>query len=371
MVSRPSVVAALTVAIVAAGCLQGLPGVGNGGQANAWAHEMVQADDMRADGLDGDRVVLAVVDTGVDASHEAFRNTSIVWKDFVNGQAEPYDDHGHGTHVSGLAVASSTEGVGRAHIEGIAPAAKLVHAKAIRGDGSGANAQNVADAIDWTTRQGTDVLVLSLGQAPRLLPIGNAVEDAVGRALNAGVVVVASAGNAESGSGQDCQVSSPATVPLVIAVGAVDENRSIARFSCSGGSGTGPLGVQERQHPNKKPEVTAPGVQLVGAWPGRACAGRSADYCVLSGTSQAAPIVGGLVAMMLEENPDLQREDRDTVRHIKEALRRTADKVSFSGHHNRYGYGIAQGNDALAWLANNEPSTGGGPVPWPPTAPNR
>lgn len=367
MQQRARLCLVVTVALLAAGCTQSLPGQGEDGLANAWAHEAVQADQMRKRGLSGQGVSLAVVDTGVGAEHPAFGNISVMWRDFVNGQKAPYDDHGHGTHVSSLALARGTSSFTGPNIKGIAPGAEMINAKAIKGNGEGGDAGDVADAIDWSVRKGADVLVLSLGQRPSLLPIGNQVEDAVSRALDEGVVVVAAAGNAGEGeSGEDCSVSSPATIPLVIAVGAIDQEGQIAKFSCKGSQSRGPAGLMQREDPNKKPELTAPGVKLVGAWPGRPCGQQPADYCVSSGTSQATPIVGAIVAMLLEENPDLARQDRDTIRHIKRSLAQTAEKVGFNGHHSRYGYGVVQGSAALTWLEQNEMESGGGPLPPPP-----
>lgn len=368
----------VAVLVLTTGCAQLLPDSirdsVNGGLANGWAHEMVEADTLREDdGLTGQGVTIGVVDTGVGTGHEAFRGMEVTWKDFVNGQSSPYDDGGHGTHVSGMALARSTGGFTGPNVEGIAPGADLVHAKAIEGGGSG-DGTDVANAIDWTVQQGVDVLVLSLGGEPRTLPLESETETAVEDAVDQGVVVIAAAGNADDGeSGENCQVSSPATMSGVIAVGAVDEDKNIARFSCSGGSTSGPLDLQQREDPNKKPEVTAPGVQLVGPWPDRSCVPDDPEprqYCVLSGTSQATPIVGGVVALLLEEHPDLKRGDRDTVTHIKRALTETAEKQGFSGHHARYGYGIVQAEAALNWLENNDvQARDDGPLPsLPPSA---
>jgi serine protease AprX len=315
---------------------------------------MTQADELQERNLTGASVGLAVVDSGVAADHRAYEGVTVRWKDFVNGQPEPYDDDGHGTHVSGLAVAQGQGGFNSPDVQGVAPGSKLYHAKSIEASGD-SRASDVASGIDWAVDKGADVLVLSLGERPRLVDINQDLENSVSRALDRGVVVVAAAGNAGQGeSGKDCQVTSPANMKLVIAVGAVDRNKSIAPFSCKGGSSSGPLGLQQREDPNKKPEVSAPGVQLIGPWPSRECAGRAdAKYCVLSGTSQATPIVGGIVALLLEEHPDMQRDGRDAIRDIKRALTQTAEKPNFAGHHDRYGYGIVQGADALDWLNRN------------------
>ncbi len=359
MGSRARLVFLVAVAMALAGCAQLVPG-GDDRLANGWAHEMVQADALRDEGLTGEGVTIGIVDTGVHVDHPAFADHQVPWLDVVNDRPEPYDDGGHGTHVSGLAVAQETRGFAGPNVMGIAPGADLVHAKAIRGDGGG-DGPDVAEAIDWMVEQRVDVLVLSLGQQPRLLPIGDAVEDAVNDALDEGIVVVAAAGNARDGdTGRDCNLSSPATVPLVIAVGAVDDEGEIARFSCTGGDRHGPLGVQQRGDPNKKPEVSAPGVGLVGAWPERVCGNQVSEYCVLSGTSQATPIVGGIVALLLEANPELKSGDRATVEHVKEAFMMTAKKQGFDGHHDRYGYGIVQGADALTWLEQHEVNRDGG-----------
>lgn len=334
--------------MVLSGCTDQIRQTFGSQASNDWALDMTQIDELQDSNLTGDGVRLAVVDSGVQGSHAEFQGVKILWKDFVNGQSEPYDDNGHGTHVSGLAVAQAEGGFNAPKIQGAAPGATLLHAKAIKGAG-GSSSGDVADGIDWAVQRGADVLVLSLGEQPRRIDIDQTLENSVKRALDAGVVVVAAAGNARQGeSGRDCQVTSPANIPDVIAVGAVGESRQIAPFSCKGTSGTGPLGVQDRSDPDKKPELTAPGVELIGPWPSRGCAGRTdAKYCVLSGTSQATPIVGGIVAAILEENPDCQRQGREAIDEIKSAFMETADKVNFQGHHKRYGYGIVQGQDAL------------------------
>jgi serine protease AprX len=353
-VSRQALVWVVVGAMLVSGCTSQLQETFGSSASNDWALEMTQVDELHDRNLTGASVRLAVVDSGVGADHREYEGVTVRWKDVVNEQPNPYDDDGHGTHVSGLAVAQGKGGFNNPKVQGVAPGSPLLHAKAIEASGS-SSASDVAQGIDWAVDNGADVLVLSLGERPRVVDINRNLENSVSRALDRGVVVVAAAGNAQQGeSGEDCQVSSPANLEDVIAVGAVDRNGTIAEFSCKGGSSSGPLGIGQREDPNKKPELSAPGVGLIGPWPGLSCAGRAdAKYCLNSGTSQAAPIVGGIVALMLEENPDLQRQDRETITQIKTSLTETAEKQSFRGHNDRYGYGIVQGADALDHLNRN------------------
>lgn len=341
--------------MLVAGCTSQLQDTFGSQASNDWALEMTQVDELHDEGLTGASVRVAVVDSGVDAEHREYDGVTIQWRDFVNDRSDPYDDDGHGTHVSGLVVAQGDGGLNSPEVQGTAPGSPLLHAKAIEAADGQSSPSDVASGIDWAVGNGADVIVLSLGERPGLLDINRDLENSVSDAIDRGVVVVAAAGNADEGeSGEDCTVTSPASMQRVIAVGAVDRNGTIARFSCEGEGTRGPLGLQQRADPHKKPELTAPGVQLLGPWPGRECAGRAeAKYCILSGTSQAAPLVGGIVALLLEEHPDLQRQGPEAIDDIKRALTQTAEKPGFSGHDDRYGYGIVQASDALAWLDRN------------------
>lgn len=347
----------VTLATLTVGCTETVRDL-SGAPTNEWVLSMTGVDDLHADGITGSGVRVAVVDTGITASHQEFDGVSVSWRDLVNNREEPYDDNGHGTHVAGLVTAQAVGDAREPFVQGVAPEARLIALKALPGSGTGGAdaSRDVANAINTAVNLGAHVIVLSLGSQPRLLELDRQVENAVNDAIDAGVVVVAAAGNAEQGEdGSDCEVASPANIPRVIAVAAVDESKEIAAFSCEGNntSGDGPLGLTERRDPNRKPELSAPGVAVLGPWPNRGCAANAPTgqgYCVVSGTSQATPIVGGIVALLLQENPEYKRQDAEAVEEIKRALISTAEKVGFDHHHQRYGYGIVRADEAIIRL---------------------
>lgn len=355
MTHRRVLIAGLLVAAMAlAGCTEL---VGGSQASNAWALDLTGVSPVQDEGLTGSGVRVAIVDTGVQIDHDAFAGMpgTVLWGDVVNDRDRPYDNAGHGTHVTGLVHAQDNGGFQDPTVKGAAPGADLIHVKAIPANGQGSDG-DVARAVDKTVQEGAHVLVLSLGSEPGLLPIGRQTENAVNRAIDNGVVVVAAAGNANpqqgEDTGEDCTVKSPASMRRVIAVGAVDREAKIATFSCQGDNSGGPLGLDQPQDPNKKPELVAPGVQVLGPWPSRDCGGRVSDHCVLSGTSQAAPYVGGVVALILEEHPELQRKGPDQVHKVKRVLTETAEKrPGQSGHDDRYGYGLVQADRALEQMA--------------------
>lgn len=94
-------------------------------------------------------MVVAIIDTGIDAAHSDLKNGKVIaWNDWVNGQTSPYDDHGHGTHVSGIVAGT---GAGNPAYTGVAPGAALVGLKVLNSSGSG-SLSNVAAAVDWAVQ---------------------------------------------------------------------------------------------------------------------------------------------------------------------------------------------------------------------------
>jgi serine protease AprX len=315
---------------------------------NGWAVEITQINELHEKGLTGKGIIIGIVDTGIQANHSEFNDAKIIaWHDYVNEKQEPYDDNGHGTHVAGI-ISARGSWSGLFHgvkLKGIAPNAELVVVKAIPKNESG-NDGTVADGINFCVDKGADIICLSLG-GKKLSSIGNRAERACKNAIKKGVFVVAAAGN-DGGNSKD--VSSPSCVDLVISIGAVDRRGHIANFSSRGNNGEGTIDPRDdRKYPNKKPELVAPGVDIISCW-------NENGYAKASGTSQAVPFVCGIIALLLESHPEYERNGakggEKAVEKFKEIFARTAEKSPWQGdgHNDRYGYGIIQGLNAYEEL---------------------
>jgi len=340
--------AAVLMTAATAGCTD-LVRAGSEGYGENWPLALIQADLLHERGLTGKGVKVAIIDTGIDRSHPELEDVEVAWADLVNGRATAYDDNGHGTHVAAIIAAQGSWNtmLSGFRLKGVAPGVSLIVIKAIDADGRG-DETRVAKGVNTAVNAGADIIVLSLGGDTRAV-FGTNTESAVENAISKGVYVVAAAGNAAQGQ-TSCTVSSPASVEGVIAVGAVDEQRAIGDFSCqgSGKEGSGsvlpgiPSPVTSSEDPHKKPEVVAPGVDILSAWKG-------GEYAVARGTSQAAPMVGGILALMLEAKPSLANRDQSTVFAVKEKLMVSSQKVGpladqgTTAHDARYGYGLVQG----------------------------
>ncbi|MHB8585821.1 MAG: S8 family serine peptidase [Thermoplasmatota archaeon] len=342
----------ILLAVPTGGCLENLNPLNGGFGPAAWPLTMTQITQLQNEGRDGSGVKIAVIDTGIDANHPEFAGLHVEWADLVNNRPDPYDDNGHGTHVAGILEARGNWKTlfSGFYLQGVARGADLIVIKAIGADGKGDEA-TVARAVDLAVQDGADVIVLSLGGGT--VPVfGTDTERAVNDAVNSGVFVVAAAGNAEGNS--TCEVTSPASVPHVIAVGAVDSSGTIASFSCQqpSQSGVPALGTAPESDPDQKPEVIAPGVNVLGAWCSEPdqCTNAN-EYVEASGTSQAAPFVGGIIALVLQGHPELRRSSGKgsaAIEQVKQAIMVTSEKIgplqgkSDTSHDPKYGYGLIQ-----------------------------
>jgi subtilisin family serine protease len=242
-----------------------------------------------SEGLTGRGVTVAVVDTGIDAQHPDLAGKVAAAKTFVDGPAG--DQIGHGTHVASTVTGSGAASGGS--YRGVAPDVRLVDAKACTEQDCPEDA--VLAAMEWAAvEQDADVVNMSIGGADA--PGDDPIEQAV-NTLSAqhGTLFVVAAGN--TGAAGAGTVESPGTAAAALTVGAVDKQNVLAPFSSRGPTA---------DHASLKPDVTAPGVDVVAAKAAGTEAGTPVgeQYVSLSGTSMAAPHVTGAAAILLQQHPE-------------------------------------------------------------------
>lgn len=249
-------------------------------------------------GYDGKGATVAVLDTGVDATHPDLAGKLGEVRNFTTDPTAN-DGHGHGTHVAST-IAGSGAASGGSH-KGVAPGARLLIGKVLDDKGSGPYSA-ILGGMDWAARSGADIVSMSLGGSPT---DGTDVLSLVLNDLSeeTGTLFVVAAGN----TGADYSVGSPGTAERALTVGAVDRDDKLAPFS-SRGPRVGDNGA--------KPDLTAPGVGIVAARAAGTSMGSPVDasYTAASGTSMATPHVAGAAAILAGRHPDW------SARQLKDAL---------------------------------------------------
>lgn len=260
-------------------------------------------------------VIVAVIDTGVDATHPDLGGVLLPGATFVSSPdpsctpGSTVDDDGHGTHVAGLIGANANNATG---IAGVAFGVRILPIKALDCTGAGL-LSDVAQAVVWATDHGARVVNISLGADADVTVLHDAIRYAVGH----NVLVVASAGNCGVASVRCAAVNAPqypAAYPESLAVAATDSSDQHASFS------------------NIDPYVgiSAPGMTIWSTTPtypttlSRVNPGTQ-TYAAFSGTSQAAPLVAGIAALVLSQEPRL------SVAQLADRLRATADDLGVAG----------------------------------------
>lgn len=265
----------------------------------------------------GAGVTIAIIDTGIDASHQDLVGAVIGGSDFsglgsANGQTPVGQERRHGTMVASLAAGRGNNGVDG--VLGSAPEAKLLSLSMSFGGGVITPDEQVAQAVRYAVDNGADIISLSLTRNTRDWP--ESWDRAFSYAAANDVVVIAAAGNRGSGT---VAVGAPATMPGVLTVGGVNRSRVASDTASSQGITIG---------------VMAPSEDLVGAIPG-------GGYVAWSGTSGATPIVAGIVALVRSAYPNL------SAANVINRVLATATPVTDVTPDPLYGYGIVNAQRAL------------------------
>jgi len=283
-------------------------------------------------GITGAGVGVAIIDSGISTWHDDLTNKSSTlypygnqrvskFVDFVNARPLPYDDNGHGTHVAGIIAGNGYDSYGEK--EGIAPGANLVSLKVLDANGVG-TISNIISALGWIATNGKTynirVVNMSVGANIKESYWTDPLTLATKKLTDLGIVVVAAAGNMGKNAAGQLQyggVTAPGNAPWVLTVGASSTMGTLTRSddTMAAFSSSGPSFIDFEA----KPDLVAPGAGTVSlAVPGSTFYSTKSAYLVggrlslstkpylaLSGTSMAAPVVSGTVALMLQANPNL------------------------------------------------------------------
>ena len=306
----------------------------------------------------GDKIVVGVIDSGIQPSKDVDASRIDAFYDFTQGgrAVKPYDDYGHGTHVAGLIGGSGD--LSHDRFEGAASKAHFVAFKVLDRVGAGYTSQ-VLSAIEYAithrARLKLRILNLSLGHPIYEPAATDPLVQAVERASRAGLIVVVSAGNngEQPGTGLPGYggINSPGNAPSAITVGAIDIKRTVERSDDV-------VQVYSSRGPSwhdgyAKPDVVAPGHRLVASaalqstlYLGNPLLQVTGDhekkpaYLRLSGTSMAAAVTSGVVAVMLEARDARYASRPLTANLVKAVLQHTA--IAMPNEH-----ALAQGAGSL------------------------
>ncbi|MGH2747192.1 MAG: S8 family serine peptidase [Actinomycetota bacterium] len=331
-----------------------------------WAPKKIRAPEAWGVGEStGCDIAVAVIDTGVDLGHEDLQCPGKLkvgaGSDVVSNDSNPDDENGHGTHVAGIIAACTNNGTG---VAGVAPDATIVPIRVLNAAGSGTDAQIIA-GLDKAVELGVHVVNMSLGYPPGKEIINNvsAIDAAIGRARDAGIVLVAAAGN---DSFPLCEY--PALAEDVICVGATDPRDLKSFYSV---------------FPNKTDAEDTIGPGLVA--PG----GSGAPFCdtyaenVLStiplefdtngctdvqgyannfGTSMAAPHVAGAAALVYDRLGGERSEE--AAAEVIAAIIDNADDLGAPGYDPVFGWGRLNASRAVQAIPlGPDPTTSPSPTP--------
>lgn len=281
----------------------------------------------------GNGITVAVLDTGIAANHPDFsgsRSPLVAFYDCLNGRTSPYDDNGHGTHISGI-ICGNGRASGR-NYQGIAPGCNLIVIKILNYRGEG-NVKDVLTGIDWILQHqkkyNIRIVNISVGSSRyKSFDENSPLVQAVNSLWDAGLVVTTAAGNQGPAP---YSIGSPGNSRKIITVGSSDDSvkANIHGKYVRSYSSRGPT-----NHCIKKPDIVAPGSNITSC--NHLINGRpftkTSYYVTKSGTSMSTPIVSASLALLLSKYPDMNNLD------VKLHLKNSA--IDMGLPHERQGWGL-------------------------------
>jgi subtilisin len=298
---------------------------------SSWSVDHIQADLVHGRNNKGSQIKVCILDTGMDRNHPDLSGRFAAGKDFVNGDNNPMDDHGHGTIVAGiLAAILDEEGV-----VGVAPEASLYIGKVLNSGGGGLFSDVIA-GIEWCVDNHVQIISMSFASSID----SPSVKSAVNAAYNSGALLVGAAGNSGNCAATGDTIRYPAKYSSVIAVGATFEDDTRTCISATGST----------------LELMAPGFQIMSTYPNN-------QYTMLnSGTSFATPHVAGAAALVWNSDETLWRSlgytNGDgiwTNVEIRTVLDSTALDLYVDGRDKKSGFGLVSVDIAALHLVPSFP----------------
>lgn len=270
---------------------------------------IVHARNVYEEGYTGKGINIAVIDTGI-YPHRELEGRIEYFRDYVNARKDAYDDNGHGTHICGIIGCCGN--CNKDGISGMAPQAGIFAFKVLDENGNG-RTSDVINALNWVLENHQKYKIRLLNFSIGFLPKANLEEQRkllklIDELWDDGVIVVAAAGN---NGPSESTVTVPGISRKVITVGACDDHKSNSIKKNYSGKGPTNCCIV-------KPEILAPGTYIVSL------SNENNGYMSKSGTSMAAPVVCGALALALEKEPEL------TPGMIKLYLYESAERTSYN-----------------------------------------
>jgi len=286
-------------------------------QKYTWGLKRLNVPKLWAQGLTGNGVLVGHLDTGMDGKHPALKGRieDFAEWDFLGRKkptASPHDSADHGTHTAATICGVAVKGQ---HV-GVAPGAKLLSGLVIEG---GNTTARILGGLEWLVANDVRIVSMSLGY-PGYEPV---FRELVKRLISRNVLPVFAIGNEGPNTSR-----SPGNYPGTLAIGAVDDSDHTAAFS-------GSQHFKRKGDPDK-PDVVAPGVDVISAKPG-------GGYQSMDGTSMATPHMAGAAALLLEAKPQA------TAQQLMDAFEKSCDAITGEPAL-RHGAGLIQPERALALL---------------------